>query len=95
LDECKTWSQTLREEYRLRVFENQVLRRISGPTREKVAGNWKTLHNEDLHNLYTYTSPNIIRVIKSREMKWVGHVPCMKEMRNAYGILANKPKGLL
>jgi len=65
-------SLTLREEHRLRVFENRVLRRIFGPKREEVEGGWKRLHNEELYNLYT--SPFIIRVIKSRRMKWTGHV---------------------
>jgi hypothetical protein len=65
-------SLTLREEHRLRAFENRVLRRIFGPKREEVEGGWKRLHNEELYNLYT--SPFIIRVIKSRRMKWTGHV---------------------
>jgi hypothetical protein len=65
---------TLREGYRLRVFENRVQRGIFGPKREEVAGGCRRLHNEELHNLYA--SPNIIRVIKSRRMTWVGHVAC-------------------
>jgi hypothetical protein len=69
------WSLTLKEEHRFRVFENRVLRRIFGPEREKVAGGFKRLHNEELHNLYA--SPNIIQVIKSRKMKWAGHVAHM------------------
>jgi hypothetical protein len=67
---CETRSLTLREEHRLRVFENRVLRRIFGPSREEVAGGWRTLHNEELHNLYT--SSDISRVIKSRRMRWAG-----------------------
>jgi hypothetical protein len=63
---CETWSLTLREEHRLRVFENKVLRRIFGPKRDEVTGDWRKLHNEELHNLYS--SPNIIRMIKSRRM---------------------------
>jgi hypothetical protein len=59
---CETWFQTLREEYRLRVFENRVLRRIFGPKRDEVMGEWRKLHNEELHDLYS--SPNIIRIIK-------------------------------
>jgi hypothetical protein len=59
---CETWSLTLREEHRLKVFENRVLRRIFGPKREEVAGDWRRLHSEELHNLYA--SPNIVRVIK-------------------------------
>jgi hypothetical protein len=69
---CETWSLTLREEQRLRVFENRVLRRIFGPKRDEVTGGWKRLHNEVLRNLYS--SPNIIRMFKSRRMKWLRHV---------------------
>jgi hypothetical protein len=65
---CETWSLTLREEHRLRVFGNRVLRRICGLKREEGAGDWRRLHNEELRNLYT--SENIIRVIKSRKMRW-------------------------
>jgi hypothetical protein len=72
---CKTWSLTLREEQRLRVFENRVLRRIFGPKRDEATGEWRRLHNEELNNLYS--SPNIIRVIKSRRMKWAVHVARM------------------
>jgi hypothetical protein len=64
---CETWSLTLREEHRLRVFENRVLRRIFGLKRDEVAGGWGILHNEELHNLYS--SPGIIRMIKSRRMR--------------------------
>jgi hypothetical protein len=71
------WSLTLREEHRLRVFENRVLRRIFGPKRDEVRGEWRKLHNEELHNLYS--SPNIIRQIKSRRMRWMGHVARMGE----------------
>jgi hypothetical protein len=67
---CETWSLTLREEHRLRVFENRVLRRF-GPKREE-DGSWRKLHNDELHDLYS--SPNIVRVIKSRRMRWAGHV---------------------
>jgi hypothetical protein len=69
---CETWSLTLRKENILKVFENRVLRRIFGPKREEVAGDWRRLHNEELHNLYA--SSNIITVIKSRRMRWAGHV---------------------
>jgi hypothetical protein len=69
---CETWSPTLREEHRLRVFENRVLRRIVGPKRDEVTGGWKRLHNEELHNLYC--SPGIIRMIKSRRMRWAEQV---------------------
>jgi hypothetical protein len=69
---CETWSLTLREEHRLRVFENRVLRRIFGPTRDEVTGGWRKLRNEELRDLYS--SPSIIRIIKSRRMEWAGHV---------------------
>jgi hypothetical protein len=83
---------TLREEHRLRVFENRVLRRIFGPKRDEVTGEWRKLHNEELHNLYS--SPNIIRMIKSRRMRWAWHVARMREKRNAYRILVgNQKKG--
>jgi hypothetical protein len=69
---CETWSLTLKEEHRLRVFENKVLRTISEPNRDEVTGGWRKLRNEELHNLYS--SPSIIRMIKSRRMKWSSHV---------------------
>jgi hypothetical protein len=77
---CETWSLTLREEHKLRVFENTVLRRIFGPKRDEVTGGWRKLHNEELHNLYP--SPSIIRMVKSRRMRWTGHVARMWK-RNA------------
>jgi hypothetical protein len=76
----ETWSLTLKEEHSLRVFENRVLRRISGPRRDEVTGGWTKSHNEELHILYS--SPNIIRQIKSRRMRWAGHVARMGEERN-------------
>jgi hypothetical protein len=88
---CETWSLTLREEDRLRVFENRVLRRIFGPKRDEVTGEWRKLHNEELHNLYS--SPDIIRQVKSRQMRWAGHVARMGEERKVYKILVGKPEG--
>jgi hypothetical protein len=82
---------TLREEHSLRVFENRVLRRIFGPKRDEVTGEWRKLHNEELHNVYS--SPNIIRTIKSRRMRWAGHVARMGEERNAFRIFVGKPEG--
>jgi hypothetical protein len=76
---CQSWSLTFREECRLRVFENRVLRRIFGPKRDDVTGEWRRLHNEELYALYS--SPNIIRVIKSRRLRWAGHVARMGERR--------------
>jgi hypothetical protein len=69
---CKTWTLALREEHRLRVFEKRVLRRIFGPNRDKVTVGWRKLYNEELHKFYF--SPNIIRMIKSRRMRWARHV---------------------
>jgi hypothetical protein len=77
----ETWSLTLREEQRLRVFENKSLRRIFGSLRDEVTGEWRNLHNEELHNLYS--SPSIIRITKSRMMRWAGHVVRMGDKRNA------------
>jgi hypothetical protein len=81
----------LREEHRLRVFENRVPRRIIGPKRDEVTGGWRKLHNEELHGLYS--SPSIIRVIKTRRMRWAGHVARMGEVRGAYNILVGRPEG--
>jgi hypothetical protein len=72
----------------LRVLENRVLRRIFGPKREEVAGDWRTLHNEELYNLYS--SPNVIGVIISRRMRWAGHVVHMGRMRNVYSVFGWK-----
>jgi hypothetical protein len=88
---CETWSLTLREEQRLRVFENSVLRRIFGPKRDEVTGEWRELHNGKLRDLYS--SPSIIRIIKSRRMRWAGHVARMGDKRNAYRLLVGKPEG--
>jgi hypothetical protein len=77
--------------HKLRVFENRVLRRIFGPKRDGVAGGWRKLYNEELHN--SYSSISIVRIIKSRRMRWVGHVARMGENRNEYGLLVSKPEG--
>jgi hypothetical protein len=87
---CETWSLTLTEKHRLRVFENRVLRKIFGPEREE-DGSWRKLYNDELHSLYT--SPNIVRVIKSRKMRWVGHVARMGEGRCVYRVLVRRPEG--
>jgi hypothetical protein len=88
---CETWSLTLKEEHRLRVFENRVLRKIFGPKRYEVTGEWRKLHNEELHNLYS--SPDIIRQIKSRQMRWTGHVAHKGEEKKVYKVLVGKPEG--
>jgi hypothetical protein len=80
---CDTWSLTLREEHRLRVFENRVLRRIFGPKRNEVMG--------ELHNLYS--SPDIIRQVESRRMRWAGYAARMGEERKVYKVLMGKPEG--
>jgi hypothetical protein len=88
---CETWPLTLREEHRLRVFENRVLRKIFGSKRDEVTGGWRKLHHKELHNLYS--SLIIIRMIKSKRMRWAGHVTRMEAKRNAYRILVGKPEG--
>jgi hypothetical protein len=88
---CKTWSLRLREECRLRVFENKVLRRIFGPKRDEVTGEWRRLHNKELYTLYS--SPDVVRVMKSRRLRWAGHVARMGERRGAYRILVGIPEG--
>ncbi|KAJ4428345.1 hypothetical protein ANN_24364 [Periplaneta americana] len=88
---CETWTLTLREEQRLRVFENKVLRKIFGAKRDEVTGEWRKLHNTERHALYS--SPDIIRNIKSRRLRWTGHVARMGESRNAYRVLVGRPEG--
>jgi hypothetical protein len=87
---CETWSLTLREEHRLRIFENRVLWRIFGPKRDDVMGEWRKLHSGELHNLYS--SPVIIRQIKSRGMRQVGHVSCVGVGSKVYKVLVGKPE---
>jgi hypothetical protein len=88
---CETWSLTLREEHRLGVVENRVLRRVFGPKRDEVTGEQRKLHNKELHDLYS--SLSITRIIKARRMRWAGHVARMGEKRNAYRLLVGKPEG--
>jgi len=88
---CETWSLTLREERKLRVFENMVLWSIFGPRRDEVTGEWRRLHNEELNDLYC--SPNVVRVIKWRRMRWAGHVARIGEERGAYRVLVGKREG--
>jgi hypothetical protein len=87
---CETWSLTVREEHKLTMFENMVLRRIFGPKRNGVTGGWRKLRNEELDNFYS--SPSIIRIIKSRRMGLAGHVARMGEKKNVYRLLAGKPE---
>jgi len=82
---CETWSLTSREECTLRVFENRVLRRIFGPKRDEVTGEWRKLHNEELNDFYC--SQNIIRMIKSSRMRWKGHAARVGERRVACRVL--------
>jgi hypothetical protein len=90
---CETQSLTLREEHRLKVFENRVLRRIYGPKTDGIIRRWRKLHYEELHNLYPSTNIALIRMIRSRRMRWTGHVGGMGEGGNAYRILVGKPEG--
>ncbi|KAJ4436699.1 hypothetical protein ANN_16831, partial [Periplaneta americana] len=88
---CETWTLNLREEHRLRVFENKVLRKIFGAKRDEVTGEWRRLHNIELHALYS--SPDIIRNIKFRRLRWAGHVARIGASRNAYRVLVGSPEG--
>jgi len=88
---CETWSLTLREERRLRVFENRVLRGVFGPKRDEITGECRKLHNEEFSDLYSL--PNIVRVVKSRRMRWVGNVARMGEGRGVHRFLVGKPEG--
>jgi hypothetical protein len=88
---CETWSLTLREDNRLRVFGNRVLRRIFGPKRFEVTGGRRKRHKEQLRNLYS--SPSIVRMIKSRRMRWTGHVTRVGKKRNTCRLLVRKPEG--
>jgi len=88
---CETWPLTLREERRLRVFENRVLTRVFRPKRDEVTGEWRKLHKEELNNLYSL--PNIVRVVKSRRMRWAGHVARMGEDKGVQRVLVGKAEG--
>ncbi|KAJ4444178.1 hypothetical protein ANN_05968 [Periplaneta americana] len=88
---CETWTLTLREEQRLRVFENNILRKIFGAKRDDVTGEWRKLHNTELHAFYS--SPDVIRNINSRRLRWAGHLARMGESRNAYRVLVGRPEG--
>jgi hypothetical protein len=88
---CETWSLTLREERKLKVCENRVLKRVFGPKSDEVTGEWRKLHNEELNDVYSL--PNIVRVVKSRRMRWSGHMVHMGEDRGVHRVLVGKPKG--
>jgi hypothetical protein len=88
---CETWSFILKEEGRLRIFENMILRRIFGTKRDEVTGEWRRLHKKELYALYS--SGNIIWVIKSRRLRWAGHVARVGERRGTYRALVGKPEG--
>jgi hypothetical protein len=88
---CEIWSLTLREEHRLGAFENRVLKRIYGPKRDEVTGEWRKLHNEELRDFYS--SPSNIRIMKARNMRWAGHIARLGEKMNAYRLLVGKREG--
>jgi hypothetical protein len=88
---CETWSLTLKEERRLRAFETRVLRRVRGPKRVEVTGEWRKLHNKELNELYSL--PNIVRVVKWRRMRWAGHMARMGEDRGVHRVLVGKSEG--
>jgi hypothetical protein len=88
---CEALSLTLRQERRLKVFENRALRRVFGPKRDEVTGEWRKLHNEELNDLYSL--PNIVRVVKLRRMRWAGHVARRGEVRGVHRVLVEKPEG--
>jgi hypothetical protein len=88
---CETWSLTLREERRLRVFENRVLRRVFGPKRDEVTGEWRKLHTLELNDLYSL--PNTVQVVISRRIRWAGHVARRGEGRGVHRVLVEKSEG--
>ena len=88
---CATWSLTLREEHRFRDLENKVLRMILGVRKTEITGEWRKIHKAELHALYS--SPNVIRSLKSSRQRWAGHVACIEQSRNAYRVIVGKPEG--
>jgi hypothetical protein len=92
LFEFETWSLILRDKYGLKMFDNRMLRRIFGPKRNKITGDWRQVHNEELHNLYS--SPNIraIRVIKSRRIRRAGHAALIRAKLNSHTVLVGRPE---
>jgi len=88
---CEIWSITLADEHKLRVLENKVLKKIYGPKQGDMAGEWRRLHNKELHGLYD--SPDVVRIMKSRRLRWAGHVARMGEKRRLYSIVVGKPDG--
>jgi hypothetical protein len=88
---CETWSYTLREKRRSRVFENRLLMRIFGPKRDEVIREWRKIHNEEINDMYPL--PKIIQVIRSERIRWARHVACMGETRVVYRGLVGKPEG--
>ena len=88
---CESWSTTVADEQKLRVFENKILRKIYGPKRDEMTGEWRRLHNEELHGLYD--SPDVVKIMKSRRLRWAGHVARMGEKRRLYSTLVGKPEG--
>ena len=88
---CETWSLTLREERKLRLFENRVWRRVFGPKMDEVTGEWRKLRNEELSDHFSL--PSIVRVVKSRRMRWAGHVARMAEGRGVHRVLVGKHEG--
>jgi hypothetical protein len=89
---CETWSLTLREDHRLRVFENKVLRRIFGPKRDDVTGGWRKRHNEKLRDLYSSSSIITCGIIKPRRVRWAGYVARIGQKMNTYRLLVGKPE---
>ena len=88
---CETWSLTSREERILRVFEKKLIRKIFGAKKDEITGEWRKLHKAEQHALYS--SPNIIRSLKSRRLRWAGHIAHMEQSRNVYRVLVGKPEG--